>query len=182
MVSRFTCTTDKFPVHVNCSSVHWLSHDLTVQYSISLSCFLLILDIPNQIKSESCDSKEQKPEVGCSTHGVREQATAQLEQKQSSTHTNARSSANSKVSASKPRKRTGCKLGAKKWVHECFHSQNNYFTVRCTIIISHYFDNVCLFRKENNARQNRKVTDYYPIRRSNRKTKAELKVCMKNAF
>lgn len=30
-------------------------------------------------------------------------------------------------------------------------------------------------KTENKASQNRKVTDYYPIRRSNRKTKAELK-------
>lgn len=39
--------------------------------------------------------------------------------------------------------------------------------------------NVCLARKENKALQNRKVTDYFPIRRSNRKTKTEIKVCIK---
>lgn len=38
---------------------------------------------------------------------------------------------------------------------------------------------ISLFRTENKVSQNRKVTDYYPIRRSNRKTKSELKVCMK---
>ncbi|KAM9737224.1 LOW QUALITY PROTEIN: uncharacterized protein ACNS7B_012975 [Menidia menidia] len=32
-----------------------------------------------------------------------------------------------------------------------------------------------IFRTENKAPQNRKVTDYFPIRRSNRKTKTELK-------
>ncbi|XP_026199767.1 lysine methyltransferase 5Ab [Anabas testudineus] len=100
-------------------------------------------DIPNQIKPESCDSKEEKPEVACPSDEVREQVTTQLEQKESSTHSNPRSATDGKVSASKSRNRAGRKLGAKKM--------------------------------ENNARQNRKVTDYYPIRRSNRKTKAELK-------
>ncbi|XP_076587768.1 lysine methyltransferase 5Ab [Chaetodon auriga] len=100
-------------------------------------------DIPNEIKSESCESKEQKPEMAPHIHGMREQATDQLEQKGPPTHTNIRSAADSKVSASKSRSRSGRKLGAKK--------------------------------TENKAPQNRKVTDYYPIRRSNRKTKAELK-------
>ncbi|XP_037633682.1 lysine methyltransferase 5Ab [Sebastes umbrosus] len=100
-------------------------------------------DIPNEIKSESCESKEQKPETACHSHEIREQATDQLEQKESTTHTNARSAADIKVSAPKPRSKTGRKLGAKK--------------------------------TENKAPQNRKVTDYYPIRRSNRKTKTELK-------
>ena len=36
-------------------------------------------------------------------------------------------------------------------------------------------------RTENKISQNRKVTDYYPIRRSSRKTKAEMKVGMKVA-
>ncbi|KAL7392090.1 hypothetical protein ABVT39_019483 [Epinephelus coioides] len=99
-------------------------------------------DVPNEIKSESCEVKEEKPETACHSHGIREQASEQLEQKESTMHTNGRSAADTKVSASKPR-RAGRKLGAKK--------------------------------TENKAPQNRKVTDYYPIRRSNRKTKAELK-------
>lgn len=77
-------------------------------------CFLLILDLPNEIKSESCESKEQKPEMACHSHGIREQGSDQLEQKESTTHTNGRSAADVKVSASKPRSRTGRKLGAKK--------------------------------------------------------------------
>ncbi|KAJ0019183.1 hypothetical protein NQD34_006752, partial [Periophthalmus magnuspinnatus] len=36
-------------------------------------------------------------------------------------------------------------------------------------------------RSENKAPKNKKVTDYFPIRRSNRKTKAELKVCTLNS-
>ncbi|XP_040011803.1 lysine methyltransferase 5Ab [Xiphias gladius] len=100
-------------------------------------------DIPNEVKSESCESKEQKPEMACQSHGIREQFTDQPDQKESTTHTDARLQAGKKVTASKPRSRTGPKLGAKKI--------------------------------ENKAPQNRKVTDYYPIRRSNRKTKAELK-------
>ncbi|KAI3372074.1 hypothetical protein L3Q82_006927 [Scortum barcoo] len=76
-------------------------------------------DIPNDIKSESCESKEQRPEVACHSPGVREQAAEQVEQKEFTTRMNART--------------------------------------------------------ENKAPQNRKVTDYYPIRRSNRKTKGELK-------
>ncbi|XP_029295704.1 lysine methyltransferase 5Ab [Cottoperca gobio] len=100
-------------------------------------------DMPNEIKSESCESKEQMPEMACHSHGIREKATDQPEKKESTTHTNGRSAADVKVLASKPRSRTGRKLGAKK--------------------------------TENKAPQNRKVTDYYPIRRSNRKTKAEIK-------
>ncbi|KAM9360926.1 lysine methyltransferase 5Ab [Symphorus nematophorus] len=100
-------------------------------------------DVPNERKSESCESKEQKPEMACHSHGKREQATDQLEQRESITHTNVRSATDGKASASKSRSRTARKLGAKK--------------------------------TENKAPQNRKVTDYYPIRRSNRKTKAELK-------
>ncbi|XP_034727722.1 lysine methyltransferase 5Ab [Etheostoma cragini] len=98
-------------------------------------------DVSNEIKSESCESKEQKPEMAC--HGIREQSPDQLKQKESSTHTNGRAAADIKLSASKPRSRTGRKLRAKK--------------------------------TEVKTSQNRKVTDYYPIRRSNRKTNAELK-------
>ncbi|XP_068422957.1 lysine methyltransferase 5Ab isoform X2 [Clinocottus analis] len=97
-------------------------------------------DIPNEIKSESYESKEQKPETAC--HGIRKQSTDQLEQKESITHTSSKSAADDTVS-DKPRSRAGRKLGAKK--------------------------------TENKAPQNRKVTDYYPIRRSKRKTKTELK-------
>ncbi|XP_073322599.1 lysine methyltransferase 5Ab [Pagrus major] len=100
-------------------------------------------DVPNEIKSESCESKDQKPEAACHSQGTREQAEDQLEQKESTTHTNARPAAESKVSAPKTQSRTGPKFRAKK--------------------------------TENKASQNRKVTDYFPIRRSNRKTKAELK-------
>ncbi|KAF1389186.1 hypothetical protein PFLUV_G00070830 [Perca fluviatilis] len=100
-------------------------------------------DLPNEIKSESCESKEQKPEMACHSHVIREQGPDQIEKKESTTHTNGRSAADLKLSASKPQSRTGRKLGAKK--------------------------------TEDKTSQNRKVTDYYPIRRSNRKTKAELK-------
>uniref|UniRef100_A0A3Q3XH80 [histone H4]-lysine(20) N-methyltransferase n=1 Tax=Mola mola TaxID=94237 RepID=A0A3Q3XH80_MOLML len=40
---------------------------------------------------------------------------------------------------------------------------------------SYCFNDASHFRTENKITQNRKVTDYYPIRRSNRKTKSELK-------
>lgn len=43
-------------------------------------------------------------------------------------------------------------------------------------------NHVCPFRMENKGANYRKVTDYFPIRRSNRKTKTELKVCMKCTF
>ncbi|XP_022052044.1 lysine methyltransferase 5Ab [Acanthochromis polyacanthus] len=100
--------------------------------------------IPSGIKSDSCEPKEQQPEVARHTLGIREQAAAQPEQKEPTPHSDVKRSAiNSKVSEAKPRSRTGRKLGAKKM--------------------------------ENEALQNRKVTDYFPIRRSNRKTKAELK-------
>ncbi|KAK1893379.1 N-lysine methyltransferase KMT5A-A [Dissostichus eleginoides] len=100
-------------------------------------------EVPNEIKSESCESKEQKAEIGCKSHGIKEQATEQLEKKKSTAHTNGRSAAEIQVLAAKPRSKTGRKPAAKK--------------------------------SENQAPQNRKVTDYYPIRRSNRKTKAEIK-------
>lgn len=101
-------------------------------------------DIPKEMKCESSESKEQKPEIPCRSHGIREQCTDQPDQKEPTTYTNqVKSAADVKVTASKPRSRTGHKLGAKK--------------------------------VENKAPQNRKVTDYYPIRRSNRKTMAELK-------
>ncbi|XP_056274271.1 lysine methyltransferase 5Ab isoform X3 [Pseudoliparis swirei] len=99
-------------------------------------------DIPNDIKSERCESKEQKPETACHGHGIRKQSTDHLEPKESPMHTSAKSAVDNKV-PDKPRSRTGRKLGAKK--------------------------------TESKAPQNRKVTDYYPIRRSNRKTKTELK-------
>lgn len=100
-------------------------------------------DIPNEVRSESCEAKEQKTEMAHHSLGITENATNQLEQKQSTTQANSRSAANSKVPASKTRSKTARKLGTKK--------------------------------TESKASQNRKVTDYYPIRRSNRKTKAELK-------
>ncbi|XP_040052175.2 lysine methyltransferase 5Ab isoform X1 [Gasterosteus aculeatus] len=97
-------------------------------------------DSPNEIQSGSCGSKEQKRDMACPSQVSRKQSTDQLEQKESTTHTSAKSAAD-KVSE-KPQSRTGRKRRAKK--------------------------------TENQALQNRKVTDYYPIRRSNRKTKAEL--------
>ncbi|KAK2902077.1 lysine methyltransferase 5Ab [Channa argus] len=100
-------------------------------------------DIPNESRCESCESKEQNPEMACPSRGVKEQATVQVEQKESRRLSNARSATDDKVSASKPQSRSGRKHGSKKM--------------------------------ENIAQQNRKVTDYYPIRRSNRKTKGELK-------
>ncbi|XP_040899142.1 lysine methyltransferase 5Ab [Toxotes jaculatrix] len=100
-------------------------------------------DLPNEMKSESCESNEQKPEMACHSHGIREQFSDPADPKESTAHANAKVAADIKASASKPRSRTGHRLGAKK--------------------------------TENKAPQNRKVTDYFPIRRSNRKTKAELK-------
>ncbi|XP_029367222.1 lysine methyltransferase 5Ab isoform X2 [Echeneis naucrates] len=99
--------------------------------------------LPHEKRSDIFESKEQKPETPCQSHGIGEQPTEQLDQKESTTHTNGRSAAEEKVSTSKPRSRTGQKLKAKKM--------------------------------ENKTPQNRKVTDYYPIRRSSRKTKEELK-------
>ncbi|XP_055367656.1 lysine methyltransferase 5Ab isoform X2 [Betta splendens] len=98
-------------------------------------------DKPNEMKTESCDSQNKKPEgKGCLSKAAEEQASDQHMQKE----VNARSAKDDKVSASKPRSRKRGKNRAKK--------------------------------TENNAQQNKKVTDYFPIRRSNRKTKAELKI------
>lgn len=84
----------------------------------SILCVFFVLDIPNEIKAESGESKEQMPEMACHCHGIREQATDQLEQKESTTHANARSAADSKVSASKTRSRAGRKPGGKKLVQK----------------------------------------------------------------
>ncbi|XP_013872822.1 lysine methyltransferase 5Ab isoform X2 [Austrofundulus limnaeus] len=100
-------------------------------------------DMPDKIKSESCESKEPSPEVSCQTNGTRQQASDQPQQKGSSTQSNVKSAAKTQVPASKPLSKTGRKTRAKK--------------------------------TENKAVQNRKVTDYFPIRRSGRKTKTELK-------
>ncbi|XP_053181606.1 lysine methyltransferase 5Ab [Scomber japonicus] len=100
-------------------------------------------DMPDEIKSESCESKEQRAEMACHSQGIRKQATDQPEQKETMSHTTAGSAKGGNVSTPKSRNRTGRKPRAKK--------------------------------TENKAPQNRKVTDYYPIRRSNRKTKEELK-------
>ncbi|KAM8886342.1 lysine methyltransferase 5Ab isoform 2-T2 [Spinachia spinachia] len=99
-------------------------------------------ELPNEIKSESCESREETLDMACPSEVIRKRSPEQLQQKESTTHASAKSAADNKVSG-KPRSRTARKLGAKK--------------------------------TENKAPQNRKVTDYYPIRRSNRKTKAELK-------
>ncbi|KAM9393068.1 lysine methyltransferase 5Ab isoform 2-T2 [Pholidichthys leucotaenia] len=100
-------------------------------------------DLPNEVKAEICESKDQKPEISRHSSGVREQSTEQLVEKKPVSHTDSRCAANDKVSPAKPQRRAGCKPGTKK--------------------------------TENKTPQNRKVTDYYPIRRSDRKTKAELK-------
>ncbi|XP_047447914.1 lysine methyltransferase 5Ab isoform X2 [Mugil cephalus] len=94
-------------------------------------------DVPTETKSDSCESKEQQPDMPSLSQGKSEQTNDKLEQSESTRPTG------SKASAPKSRNRTGRKAGAKK--------------------------------TENKPSQNRKVTDYYPIRRSNRKTKSELK-------
>lgn len=73
-----------------------------------------VLDIPNETKSDSCESKEQKPEMPSHSHGISEKATDKLEQTESTRPTDARSATDSKVSAPKSRSKTGRKLGAKK--------------------------------------------------------------------
>ncbi|XP_072243072.1 lysine methyltransferase 5Ab [Leuresthes tenuis] len=98
-------------------------------------------DTPTKIKSEGCEPSEPKPEVASHSHGTRERATDQLEQKELDKQP-VKSATGGKLPA-KPRSRSGRKHRAKK--------------------------------AENKAPQNRKVTDYFPIRRSNRKTKTELK-------
>lgn len=79
-----------------------------------IPCFFLFLDVPNEIKSESCESKDQNPEAACQGQGMREQAEDQLERKESTAHTNVRPAAESKVPASKTQSRTGPKFRAKK--------------------------------------------------------------------
>ncbi|KAM4745878.1 lysine methyltransferase 5Ab [Anableps anableps] len=99
-------------------------------------------DTTVKTKSESCSSKVQKPERPCQSE-TKQQGTDRLKQKESSSKTDDKPTADPAVPAAKPRSKTDRKLGAKKM--------------------------------ENKALQNRKVTDYFPIRRSNRKTKTEIK-------
>lgn len=79
-----------------------------------ISCLFLILDKPNKIKSERCDSKNQRPEISCSSKEVEKRASDRHMQKESSMQANGKSAIDGKVSASKPRSRTGRKHGAKK--------------------------------------------------------------------
>lgn len=92
-------------------------------------------DLPNAEKTESCESREQKPETACNSHATKEQTSDQVEQNVITKE--------KKVPTSKSRSRGTRKTGANKM--------------------------------EKKAPQNRKVTDFFPIRRSNRKTEAELK-------
>lgn len=181
----------KLPVHVNGSCVSWpavLWHNLTVfegAHSVDwvqmfrtavhfILCFFLFLDVPNEIKAESCESKDQNPEAACQSQGVREQAEDQLERKESTAHANVR------PAASKTQSRTGPKFRAKKWVQKIDGRRRKY---RCLHKLNCHNHSLLLImslcRTENKSSQNRKVTDYYPIRRSNRKTKTELKVRVK---
>ncbi|XP_028313255.1 lysine methyltransferase 5Ab isoform X2 [Gouania willdenowi] len=93
-------------------------------------------ELPNEVKCESLDRRQQKPK-----HLKKDLTTDQNEPKQSSA--DVESATQGKVSASKSGRRAARKPEPKKM--------------------------------ENKASNNRKVTDYYPIRRSNRKTKSELK-------
>ncbi|CAG6016736.1 unnamed protein product [Menidia menidia] len=117
----------------------------------SILCLPLIVDVPCKVQPESCESKEPKPEAVSLNHETREQTTDQLEQKQLNKEPNAKSATDSKLPLKPKSRTTGHKRRAK----------------------NHH---VSIFRTENKAPQNRKVTDYFPIRRSNRKTKTELKV------
>ncbi|KAM6931339.1 lysine methyltransferase 5Ab [Xenentodon cancila] len=99
--------------------------------------------ISSKMKSESSESKEQKPEGPCQRHGTTEKSSEHLEPKESNAQSDVKPANDAKTPAVKHAGRTGCKQGAKK----------------CN----------------NGADNNRKVTDYFPIRRSNRKTKTELK-------
>lgn len=73
-------------------------------HSVNEGSFVLslILDIPNETTSENSESKEQKAESACRTHGIKEQATGAV------------AAADKQVSASKTRNRTGRKIKAKK--------------------------------------------------------------------
>uniref|UniRef100_A0A8C6PZ53 [histone H4]-lysine(20) N-methyltransferase n=1 Tax=Nothobranchius furzeri TaxID=105023 RepID=A0A8C6PZ53_NOTFU len=110
-------------------------------------CFSLILDMPSKIKSESY---EQKSEVTCPSPEETKQASDQPKQKETTKQSDVKSTVDAKDSAPKTKTKTGRKT------RSVTHSQ-------------------CLLRVENKGLQNRKVTDYFPIRRSNRKTKTEIK-------
>lgn len=84
-------------------------------------CFF-ILDMPHEIKSEHSESKQQKPEMACHSHGMREESNDRLKKNESTSHTNARTIADSKASASKTQSTTGRKLGAKKLSAEAMMS------------------------------------------------------------
>lgn len=152
MISRSTWSTETLPVHVNSSSVHWptiLWQNITFfiiflfwrnrTLLIMSKCLgwilvsFLILEMSSEIKPESCESKEQRAEMACHSHGIREQTTDQLEQKESTSHTNAGSAT---VSTSKSRSRTGRKPRAKKWVHKASMSVSVKEGGESTTIIS----------------------------------------------
>lgn len=113
-----TCSACEWsPCSLNCylmTQCHCEAKGLKGQPSISYLNFLLILDLPNEITSASCESKEQQPETVCQSHATREQTSDQSEKNEIATHTTLRPAADSKVSASKTQKGTGRKLSAKK--------------------------------------------------------------------
>lgn len=85
---------------------------MVIEGSCRLQFLFLTADSPNEIQSGSCGSKEQKRDMACPSQVSRKQSTDQLEQKESTTHTSAKS-AGDKVSE-KPQSRTGRKRRAKK--------------------------------------------------------------------
>lgn len=72
------------------------------------------LDAPGEIKSQGCESNEQKPETPCHSHGTEEPLNDKLEQNKSKTKTNDKPAVDSKVSTPKTQSKPARKLGSKK--------------------------------------------------------------------
>uniref|UniRef100_A0A3B4AZX2 [histone H4]-lysine(20) N-methyltransferase n=1 Tax=Periophthalmus magnuspinnatus TaxID=409849 RepID=A0A3B4AZX2_9GOBI len=119
----------------------------SVLIAAAINFLSAVLDIPTEGK---WDAKEQKTK-SCAEMGEKSAAS---ELKESSGQTKAGPIKDNKPQASKNRSQA---------VHKNFDTETLVLTL------------ICLFRSENKAPKNKKVTDYFPIRRSNRKTKAELK-------
>lgn len=70
------------------------------------------LDAPSEIKTQGCESKEQKPETPCHSHRTGE--PLDNKQNKSQTKTNDKPAADGKVSTPKTRSKPARKLGSKK--------------------------------------------------------------------
>lgn len=109
--------TDYLMTQLNSFFFFFLTGPHTLDYGLMFGvnlCVFLIVDMPDEIKPENCESKEQRTETASHSQGIGKQATDQPQQKELTSHTNIGSATNSNVSTPKSQNRTGRKPRVKK--------------------------------------------------------------------